>query len=333
MTDRNLVVFDMDGVLVDVSRSYRDTVRRTARLFFKGAQNWASLPDPLFSLPELARVKQSGGLNNDWDLTAAVLSLLLSRVDWNASATGNGTAHPHRGAIAACDVTHLARYLQKTDRPLTALMAEKIPLQHPFASDMYQADVGSGNFIKQIFQEIYLGKALFESTYNMPAEYHGQDGLILKETLFVGTHELDRLARNNLLALATGRPEAEAHYPLERHGLKKYFDAVVSLDQCLAAEKEILETENRTVSLSKPHPYMLDLVASTLGDEQIDKHYYVGDMPDDMMAAARSASGYSGVGVVWSAPNPRNLEVKLVDAGAEHIVASIADLEKIVGGA
>jgi len=30
-----LIVFDMDGVIVDVSGSYRDTVRQTARLFFK----------------------------------------------------------------------------------------------------------------------------------------------------------------------------------------------------------------------------------------------------------------------------------------------------------
>jgi len=59
----------MDGVIIDVSRSYRDTIRQTARLFFKGAHSWENLPDPLFRLSDLARVKQSGGLNNDWDLT------------------------------------------------------------------------------------------------------------------------------------------------------------------------------------------------------------------------------------------------------------------------
>ena len=65
MTKRTLIVFDMDGVIVDVSGSYREAVRQTARLFFKGIGSENTLPDPLFSLDDLARVKQAGGLNND----------------------------------------------------------------------------------------------------------------------------------------------------------------------------------------------------------------------------------------------------------------------------
>ncbi|MCL5807999.1 MAG: hypothetical protein M1418_05570 [Deltaproteobacteria bacterium] len=42
-----LIVFDMDGVLIDVSGSYRETVRKAARLFFAGAKGFESLPDPL----------------------------------------------------------------------------------------------------------------------------------------------------------------------------------------------------------------------------------------------------------------------------------------------
>ena len=56
MKPRGLIVFDMDGVIVDVSKSYRETVRQTARLFFQGARGWSELPDPLFSLSDLARV-------------------------------------------------------------------------------------------------------------------------------------------------------------------------------------------------------------------------------------------------------------------------------------
>ena len=80
MKPKRLIVFDMDGVLIDVSRSYRDTVRQTAKLFFKGACSREDLPDPLFQLSDLARVKQSGGLNNDWDLTCLIINLLFSLV-------------------------------------------------------------------------------------------------------------------------------------------------------------------------------------------------------------------------------------------------------------
>ncbi len=71
MKPKNLIVFDMDGVIVDVSASYRDVVRRTTQLFFHPARASESLPEPLFALSDLAAVKQSGGLNNDWDLTFA----------------------------------------------------------------------------------------------------------------------------------------------------------------------------------------------------------------------------------------------------------------------
>ena len=69
MQNKYVIVFDMDGVLIDVSRSYRDTVRQTAKLFLKNAPLSKKLPEPLFPLTDLAAVKQSGGLNNDWDLS------------------------------------------------------------------------------------------------------------------------------------------------------------------------------------------------------------------------------------------------------------------------
>ena len=75
-----LIVFDMDGVLIDVSGSYRETARKTARLFFDGARGFGKLPDPLFPLTDLAELKQTGGLNNDWDLTAQAIHLLFALV-------------------------------------------------------------------------------------------------------------------------------------------------------------------------------------------------------------------------------------------------------------
>jgi phosphoglycolate phosphatase-like HAD superfamily hydrolase len=42
------------------------------------------------------------------------------------------------------------------------------------------------------------------------------------------------------------------------------------------------------VRWSKPHPFLLDALAEGL-DERVDRKYYVGDMPDDMQAALRSA--------------------------------------------
>ena len=199
----NLLVFDMDGVLVDVSASYREATRQAAYIFLKGCKGGDLLKAPLFSLSELAAVKQSGGLNNDWDMTHRVISLLLVMAE-NAGGFTERTQW---------DVEPLARYLDSTERPLSAIM-ESGHLSK--AADAYYAgDVGSGNVIKQIFQEIYLGQELFTRTYGFAPQYCKQEGLILKEKLFTPKELLKKLAESGTLAIATGRPRSEALYPLE----------------------------------------------------------------------------------------------------------------------
>lgn len=57
------VLFDMDGVLVDVSGSYRRAVKQTVETFL--AKD--------ISLETIQQYKNRGGLNNDWDLTGSIL--------------------------------------------------------------------------------------------------------------------------------------------------------------------------------------------------------------------------------------------------------------------
>ncbi len=185
MKSRNLIVFDMDGVIMDVSASYRDVVRHTAGLFFQPARGTEKLPDPLFDLADLAAVKQSGGLNNDWDLTYLVIKLLFAL-------TPKFTIHEIRDPwkryhanIRRCDAAPMAAFLRSTDMPLVSLLKQHKKLENEFIKSLHQGDVGSGNIIKQIFQEIYLGPDLFRSTYNLdPAVYRG-DGFILRERVLI----------------------------------------------------------------------------------------------------------------------------------------------------
>jgi HAD superfamily phosphatase len=57
--NRPLLVFDMDGVLVDVRESYRETIARTAE-HFTGVR---------LSNQQLQEFKNQGGWNDDWQLT------------------------------------------------------------------------------------------------------------------------------------------------------------------------------------------------------------------------------------------------------------------------
>ena len=329
MEDQNLVVFDMDGVLVDVSKSYRETVRETARLFFQIGRSAGHLPRPLFPLSDLALIKQSGGLNNDWDLSCFVINLLFQVVGDVGLSKSRVPLTRYRETIGQCEMSVLSEFLGSTEMPLQTLMARYGRYRHPFIYSLYEGDVGKGNIIKQIFQEIYLGDAFFKSTYGMTPHFHGGGGFIHRETLLIEKVAINRLAETHTLAIATGRPRAEAAYPLDRHNIRAYFSLVYCLEDCLEAEKQILKKQGRTVSLSKPDPFMLDSIAG----EQTQKHhalFYVGDMPDDMVAARRSSAGYRGIGFVGAAPDRTVLRNALLDAGAEEVAEDFGQLLQIV---
>ena len=324
-----LIVFDMDGVIIDVSGSYRNAVRQTARLFFKDALSWESLPDPLFSLADLARVKQSGGLNNDWDLTFLIINLLFTLVKESSEYPDSNPWNMYKKTLRDCDVADLAQFLDSEKNPVSTLLEKNGRISNDFIARLYTGDVGTGNIIKQIFQEIYLGKDLFESTYGLRSKVYHEKGYINKETLLMAKSILERLSRKNILAIATGRPQIEADYPLEHFDLKKFFSIILTLDDCLKEEQKIFEQKHTKVSLSKPNPYMLDAI-ETACKNKVSKYYYIGDMPDDMMAASRSRAGFIGIGVLFSSSEKDQLRKDLKNGGADYIIENFDQLVNII---
>jgi phosphoglycolate phosphatase-like HAD superfamily hydrolase len=201
--------------------------------------------------------------------------------------------------------------------------------KNTFIDGLYRGEVGSGNIIKQIFQEVYLGKDLFETTYGQAPRFHRDEGFNQREQLLIGKHMLTEIAANHILAIATGRPRAEANYPLDRFGIHKYFASVFALEDCLEEEARLLKTESKKVSLSKPNPFMLDAIAQKHRD-LFTESYYIGDMPDDMIAAKESAVGYKAVGMILAAPDKDNLKQELLRAGADNIIADFGQLKSLL---
>jgi phosphoglycolate phosphatase-like HAD superfamily hydrolase len=287
------------------------------------------LPEPLFALSDLAAVKQTGGLNNDWDLTFEVISLFFSLVANPGTHENRDPWSRYRETIGRCDLSSMVDFLRSTNRPLVSLLKQHGRYKDQFVHSLYEGDVGSGNIIKQIFQEIYLGQKLFRSTYNLnPVVYRGE-GFILREEVLIDRQLLAELAAENVLAIATGRPRAEAAYPLKHFQLNQFFWQILTLDDCLSEEKRIFEQEGRTVSLSKPNPFMLDAIVNKCR-QPFDSFYYVGDMPDDMLAAARSEANFKGIGILLSAPDKESLKKDLMRAGADYIVDSFEALKEII---
>ncbi|MEO8129066.1 MAG: HAD family hydrolase, partial [Bryobacteraceae bacterium] len=68
----DMIVFDMDGVLVDVTDSYRETICQTVH-HFTGRQITKEL---------IQDYKNSGGWNNDWALSQKIIGDLGTALDY-----------------------------------------------------------------------------------------------------------------------------------------------------------------------------------------------------------------------------------------------------------
>ena len=83
------------------------------------------------------------------------------------------------------------------------------------------------------------------------------------------------------------------------------------------------------VSLSKPNPFVLDAIAEKI-KHQVNRFYYIGDMPDDMTAASRSEVGFTAIGFLASAHDKESLKSELLRSGADYIIEDWAELNAII---
>ncbi|MBN2198245.1 MAG: aminotransferase class I/II-fold pyridoxal phosphate-dependent enzyme [Candidatus Aminicenantes bacterium] len=150
----------------------------------------------------------------------------------------------------------------------------------------------------RFFQAVYFGK--------------NGEGLISREAWLPPRDALARLAARFRLGIVTGRPRAEALHTLKKFGAAGFFSVVVAMED--AGRKK------------KPDPFGVRLAMKRLG---VRRAAYVGDLPDDMLAAR--GAGALPVAVL-PAGRPRRAEWarKLRKAGAAEIIPHVARIEEVL---
>jgi HAD superfamily hydrolase (TIGR01548 family) len=308
----NAVVFDCDGVLIDVRNSYNQAIYETVTYFLK-ALTGLKPPENGVSEKLIHLFRKTGGFNNDWNITYAILLFILSqmpkkfREDFEKYVGLNlREANMMKRFLSVKDGVRkeyapidLDRQMADLEAPLKqfalsfdslgiASLGEKLKCTPEFYSATknwlaYPGEVGK-SILTTVFEEIFCGSQLFREAYGQEPQFYNGQGLIEKERVIIRPETFDQLTRifgGANFGIASGRPTKLADFTLK--GLLKRFDSKtkVFLEDIEEAERITFSNQGVMVNLKKPNPF--SLFRSLEGLKHVVSALYVGDSMADMV--------------------------------------------------
>ncbi|AIF85227.1 hypothetical protein NTE_03198 [Candidatus Nitrososphaera evergladensis SR1] len=300
-------LFDVDGVLVDIRKSYNEAIKKTVD--FVLVQSGIKKMRGLVTDSLILKFRQSGGFNNDTDTSYAIaLAVLASRqqqktvtearkfllrVAENADETGIGSVERF---LSAYDISKVKEMLA------------------------YPAPV-KDSYIGRVFDELFYGPVLFKKQNGLVPKYcRDARPLIDNDRLAVSKKTMKTLHEkfDGNLAIVSGRSRLAAEYSLKP--VMQYFD----IDACV-----FLEDEKR--EYAKPNPYAAKKAMKAMGAKNA---VYSGDSAEDMLMARRAQEEtglpIAFVGIYGYSPEPAKTLALFRERGAEAVAKSVDLLPKIL---
>lgn len=290
---KEAVVLDMDGVIVDVSESYRKAIKRSIHRVYGYTIND----------DQIQKLKNAGGFNNDWDVTYA-LALLTNSADIDDNFDEDqwyqllNQVGEETGLESAIKVTRQLVERDKTEKLFNRWDKKKLRL---------------------VFQELYLGSELFEELEDEPSKLD-VDGYIQQEPILI-TEETQNWLNNKFqesLGVLTGRPRAEAEITLNRLKLSIRNDHLVAMEDW---------------DFSKPNPKALidmsrDFNINCLhyiGDT-------IDDIVTAINANSKiNDTTFNAIGALTGGLNGESGRRKFNEAGADYVVPDVNALPDLLG--
>ena len=257
------IVFDCDGVLIDVSNSYDLAIKKTVDFI---TREMAQINESgLVTTSMIEGFKASGGFNDEVDVTYALIlsvvaakkknepfSKFVSKVIKNADQTG---------------IKSVEKYLDDGNIDVFDIRQK---LEYP--SKKFQ------NLLSSIFDEMFYGSELYVQLYKRRPQFFNGLGLIENDIVLLNKDLVKNLHErfNKKIAIVTGRGFLSA-----KHSLK---DLLGEFD---LNNSRFLEDEPR--EMAKPNPQSL---ISAIKGMNGKNSLYVGDsMEDYIMARKADESG------------------------------------------
>jgi len=293
------IIFDCDGVLIDVTKSYDTTINKTISYVLKEIADIVA--DTPLTNEMLLKFKSTGGFNDEIDITySGVLCYIAAKklkknptelildILNNADDTG---------------IAYIEGFLDKIDVDISDI---KSRLNYP--------SVEKNDLIHATFDQLFFGPELYEKIFQKKSKFSDK-GFIENDNVIVTSALIETLKKkfNDKIAIVTGR------------GL----DAISSslkeiLNQFNVESSVFLEDESR--DLAKPNPQSLIRAMKGLNSKNC---LYVGDSMEDMILARKASElGFNATfcGIYGSSKLPEMKKKLFTESAAPLILETINQL-------
>jgi HAD superfamily hydrolase (TIGR01549 family) len=296
------VIFDCDGVLIDVSKSYDRVILKTTQY---ALENFAKINDAIdVDFKIIDGFKSTGGFNDEVDLTyAAIISLVAAKklekdqtsfifdVIENADSSG---------------IRSVEKYLENQ----VDISDIKKQLSYP--------GVHHENPLYQIFDQLFYGPELYQKLFKNSSNF-SESGLIEQDDVILNNSLIEKLQKkfDSKIAIVTGRGKESISYSLKT--LLEKFDLKNSI---------FLEDESR--ELAKPNPQ--SLLDSIKGMNSVSTLYVGDSMEDFIMAKKVTNLGSKTIfcGIIGTSKNPQEKLELFEQNEAMLVLDSINLLPKVL---
>ena len=297
------IIFDCDGVLVDVSNSYDLAIQRTTNYVLKEIANIQKF-DPITS-KIIDGFKATGGFNDEVDLTyAAIISLAAAN---SLNKKGNQFIFD---VIDNADQTGIKSVEKFLDGLKVNIYELKKKLDYP---GRHQE-----NLLYTIFDQIFYGPELYLKLFKKNSNFT-DDGLIENDIVLIKNELLDILKKkfDNKITIVSGRGIESIRYSLKE-----------LLNEFNLENSVFLEDESR--ELAKPNPNSLIRALKGIGSSHC---LFVGDSMEDLIMAKKATemgNKTTFCGIIGTSKFPDEKRKLFEEKNATLIVNSIDLLPKVL---
>jgi HAD superfamily hydrolase (TIGR01548 family) len=202
------LILDIDGVVLDVSQSFRVAIADTAQYYATQVLNLAD-SGPILQTGETELFKMAGGFNSDWDLTNAVVALIVAK---QAQTSADNTLTIREAELSWDDYTQA---IKRRGGGLKA--AEAVILEYLTPSERRDfATRWNPKLVTQLFQEMYAGDGTCRALYGFDPEHIHGEGYYKNEKVILDANLLPAKLK---IGIVTGRTDSETRLALKMAGL------------------------------------------------------------------------------------------------------------------